>query len=216
MPFLIFPPAPMLFSLLEWYILPLSNFNSSFCLLLLIQTMFLIVNLVSLPAFLPQKSLMQAVRWGPSLCPKPASKKTLQSTPFKQNTYETRFDTSLIIEASLCLLTDSNLTVCPTPPCTNTNPLTCCIKSFPPLYFFPVFPSVSQSRAASLSPPPYVVIIISCSGLVSFVLLLLTCLCCKKGGVGFNVSLQHVRHFFTSLCFLCFVTPLVHACMGFI
>ncbi|CAB1448856.1 unnamed protein product [Pleuronectes platessa] len=44
---------------------------------------------------------------------------------------------------------------------------------------------VSQSRAASLSPPPYVVILISCSGLVSFVLLLLTCLCCKKG-VGFN------------------------------
>ncbi|GAA6220590.1 uncharacterized protein LOC108887272 isoform X1 [Lates japonicus] len=50
---------------------------------------------------------------------------------------------------------------------------------------------VSQSRAASLSPPPYVVILISCSGLVSFVLLLLTCLCCKRGGVGFNVSLQH-------------------------
>ncbi|XP_069551885.1 uncharacterized protein lmtk3 isoform X2 [Brachyistius frenatus] len=45
---------------------------------------------------------------------------------------------------------------------------------------------VSQSRAASLSPPPYVVILISCSGLVSFVLLLLTCLCCKRGGVGFN------------------------------
>ncbi|XP_034466150.1 uncharacterized protein si:dkey-40m6.8 isoform X2 [Hippoglossus hippoglossus] len=44
---------------------------------------------------------------------------------------------------------------------------------------------VSQSRTASLSPPPYVVILISCSGLVSFVLLLLTCLCCKKG-VGFN------------------------------
>uniref|UniRef100_A0A3B4ACD1 non-specific serine/threonine protein kinase n=1 Tax=Periophthalmus magnuspinnatus TaxID=409849 RepID=A0A3B4ACD1_9GOBI len=30
------------------------------------------------------------------------------------------------------------------------------------------------------------VILISCSGLVSFVLLLLTCLCCKRGGVGFN------------------------------
>nr|XP_020473326.1 uncharacterized protein LOC109970242 isoform X2 [Monopterus albus] len=45
---------------------------------------------------------------------------------------------------------------------------------------------VSQSRPASLSPPPYVVIIISCSGLISFVLLLLTCLCCKRGGVGFN------------------------------
>ncbi|KAJ4930633.1 hypothetical protein JOQ06_024942 [Pogonophryne albipinna] len=44
----------------------------------------------------------------------------------------------------------------------------------------------SQTRAASLSPPPYVVILISCSGLVSFVLLLLTCLCCKRGGVGFN------------------------------
>ncbi|XP_061572950.1 uncharacterized protein lmtk3 isoform X2 [Cololabis saira] len=50
---------------------------------------------------------------------------------------------------------------------------------------------VFQTRAASLSPPPYVIIIISCSGLVSFVLLLLTCLCCKRGGVGFNVSLQH-------------------------
>ncbi|KAJ3598587.1 hypothetical protein NHX12_002093 [Muraenolepis orangiensis] len=45
---------------------------------------------------------------------------------------------------------------------------------------------VSQSRSSFLSPPPYVVILISCSGLVSFVLLLLTCLCCKKGGVGFN------------------------------
>ncbi|XP_029958179.1 uncharacterized protein LOC115396444 [Salarias fasciatus] len=45
---------------------------------------------------------------------------------------------------------------------------------------------VTQTRAASLSPPPYVVILISCSGLVSFVLLLLTCLCCKRGGVGFN------------------------------
>nr|XP_043890369.1 uncharacterized protein lmtk3 isoform X1 [Solea senegalensis] len=50
---------------------------------------------------------------------------------------------------------------------------------------------VSQPRVASLSPPPYVVILISCSGLFSFVLLLLTCLCCKRGGVGFNVSLQH-------------------------
>ncbi|KAM4736306.1 uncharacterized protein lmtk3 [Anableps anableps] len=45
---------------------------------------------------------------------------------------------------------------------------------------------VSQTRAESLSPPPYVIILISCSGLVSFVLLLLTCLCCKRGGVGFN------------------------------
>ncbi|KAF7227136.1 uncharacterized protein lmtk3 [Nothobranchius furzeri] len=45
---------------------------------------------------------------------------------------------------------------------------------------------VSQTRAESLSAPPYVVILISCSGLVSFVLLLLTCLCCKRGGVGFN------------------------------
>ncbi|XP_061813872.2 uncharacterized protein lmtk3 [Nerophis lumbriciformis] len=45
---------------------------------------------------------------------------------------------------------------------------------------------VSPSRTAALSPPPYVVILISCSGLVSFVLLLLTCLCCKRGGVGFN------------------------------
>ncbi|XP_069038993.1 serine/threonine-protein kinase LMTK3 isoform X2 [Lepisosteus oculatus] len=45
---------------------------------------------------------------------------------------------------------------------------------------------VSQSRGLSLSPPPYVVVLISCSGLVSFVLLLIACLCCKRGGVGFN------------------------------
>ncbi|XP_052435518.1 uncharacterized protein LOC127975462 isoform X1 [Carassius gibelio] len=45
---------------------------------------------------------------------------------------------------------------------------------------------VSLSRDGSLSPPPYVIILISCSGLVSFVLLLLTCLCCKREGVGFN------------------------------
>ncbi|XP_005158431.2 uncharacterized protein lmtk3 isoform X1 [Danio rerio] len=45
---------------------------------------------------------------------------------------------------------------------------------------------VSLSRDDSLSPPPYVIILISCSGLVSFVLLLLTCLCCKRGSVGFN------------------------------
>ncbi|KPP78442.1 hypothetical protein Z043_102060, partial [Scleropages formosus] len=41
-------------------------------------------------------------------------------------------------------------------------------------------------KTSTLSPPPYVVILISCSGLVSFVLLLLACLCCKRGGVGFN------------------------------
>lgn len=68
----------------------------------------------------------------------------------------------------------------------------------PPPCFLPVLFAVSQSRAVSLSPSPYVVILISCSGLVSFVLLLLTCLCCKRGGVGFNVSLQHVRDSLTS------------------
>ncbi|KAL2084898.1 hypothetical protein ACEWY4_020416 [Coilia grayii] len=44
----------------------------------------------------------------------------------------------------------------------------------------------SSSSSGSLSPPPYAVILISCSGLLSFVLLLLTCLCCKRAGVGFN------------------------------
>ncbi|KAM9487703.1 uncharacterized protein lmtk3 isoform 1-T1 [Clarias gariepinus] len=47
-------------------------------------------------------------------------------------------------------------------------------------------PEVSFSRDVSLSPPAYVVILLSCSGLVSFILLLLTCLCCKRGSVGFN------------------------------
>ncbi|XP_017338691.1 uncharacterized protein lmtk3 isoform X2 [Ictalurus punctatus] len=47
-------------------------------------------------------------------------------------------------------------------------------------------PEVSFSRDVSLSPPAYVVILVSCSGLVSFILLLLTCLCCKRGSVGFN------------------------------
>ncbi|XP_047666970.1 uncharacterized protein lmtk3 isoform X2 [Tachysurus fulvidraco] len=47
-------------------------------------------------------------------------------------------------------------------------------------------PQVSFSRDVSLSPPAYVVILVSCSGLVTFILLLLTCLCCKRGSVGFN------------------------------
>lgn len=74
------------------------------------------------------------------------------------------------------------------------------LHSSPALCLLPVL-AVSQSRAAPLSPPPYIVILISCSGLVSFVLLLLTCLCCKRGGVGFNVSLKHVRDSFTSPLF---------------
>ncbi|XP_031431493.1 uncharacterized protein lmtk3 isoform X2 [Clupea harengus] len=45
---------------------------------------------------------------------------------------------------------------------------------------------VSSSSSGSLSPPPYAILLISCSGLVSFVLLLLTCLCCKRAAVGFN------------------------------
>ncbi|XP_029440304.1 serine/threonine-protein kinase LMTK3 [Rhinatrema bivittatum] len=34
--------------------------------------------------------------------------------------------------------------------------------------------------------PPYAVVLISCSGLLAFVFLLLTCLCCKRGDVGFK------------------------------
>ncbi|XP_041425574.1 serine/threonine-protein kinase LMTK3 isoform X1 [Xenopus laevis] len=34
--------------------------------------------------------------------------------------------------------------------------------------------------------PPYAVVLISCSGLLAFIFLLLTCLCCKKGDVGFK------------------------------
>lgn len=35
--------------------------------------------------------------------------------------------------------------------------------------------------------PPYAVVLISCSGLLAFIVLLLTCLCCKRGDVGFKV-----------------------------
>lgn len=35
--------------------------------------------------------------------------------------------------------------------------------------------------------PPYAVVLISCSGLLAFIFLLLTCLCCKRGDVGFKV-----------------------------
>ncbi|VTJ66670.1 Hypothetical predicted protein [Marmota monax] len=34
--------------------------------------------------------------------------------------------------------------------------------------------------------PPYAVVLISCSGLLAFIFLLLTCLCCKRGDVGFK------------------------------
>ena len=35
--------------------------------------------------------------------------------------------------------------------------------------------------------PPYAVVLISCSGLLAFIFLLLTCLCCERGDVGFKV-----------------------------
>ncbi|XP_007956302.2 serine/threonine-protein kinase LMTK3 [Orycteropus afer afer] len=34
--------------------------------------------------------------------------------------------------------------------------------------------------------PPYAVVLISCSGLLAFIFVLLTCLCCKRGDVGFK------------------------------
>lgn len=94
-------PSPHAFSLLEWYILPLSNFNSSLYFLLMIQTMFLILNLVSFPAFLPPESLMQAVHWGSPLCPKPAAKKTLQWFPFKQKHLCNKIFYTFLIHCSL-------------------------------------------------------------------------------------------------------------------
>ncbi|XP_053307848.1 serine/threonine-protein kinase LMTK3 [Spea bombifrons] len=42
----------------------------------------------------------------------------------------------------------------------------------------------SQGRAPLA--PPYAVVLISCSGLLAFIFLLLTCLCCKRGDVGFK------------------------------
>uniref|UniRef100_A0A8V5GUD6 non-specific serine/threonine protein kinase n=1 Tax=Melopsittacus undulatus TaxID=13146 RepID=A0A8V5GUD6_MELUD len=49
----------------------------------------------------------------------------------------------------------------------------------------PNHPDPSRQRLQRL-PPPYAVVLISCSGLVAFILLLLTCLCCKRGDVGFK------------------------------
>ncbi|XP_067408150.1 serine/threonine-protein kinase LMTK3 [Emydura macquarii macquarii] len=43
---------------------------------------------------------------------------------------------------------------------------------------------VSQGRFPLA--PPYAVVLISCSGLLAFIFLLLTCLCCKRGDVGFK------------------------------
>ncbi|KAM6452406.1 serine/threonine-protein kinase LMTK3 isoform 2-T3 [Liasis olivaceus] len=43
---------------------------------------------------------------------------------------------------------------------------------------------LSQGRAPLA--PPYAVVLISCSGLLAFIFLLLTCLCCKRGDVGFK------------------------------
>eukprot|EP00069_Balaena_mysticetus_P009712 bmy_06429T0 len=40
--------------------------------------------------------------------------------------------------------------------------------------------------------PPYAVVLISCSGLLAFIFLLLTCLCCKRGDVGFKVILGEI------------------------
>ncbi|KAM5132186.1 serine/threonine-protein kinase LMTK3 [Mantella aurantiaca] len=45
--------------------------------------------------------------------------------------------------------------------------------------------SDGSSQRAPLA-PPYAVVLISCSGLLAFIFLLLTCLCCKRGDVGFK------------------------------
>lgn len=46
-------PSPMLFSLLEWYIIPLLNFNSSLYFLLLIQTIVFYLQLSFFSCFFP-------------------------------------------------------------------------------------------------------------------------------------------------------------------
>ncbi|XP_059584087.1 serine/threonine-protein kinase LMTK3 isoform X2 [Alligator mississippiensis] len=48
----------------------------------------------------------------------------------------------------------------------------------------PVDQGLSQGRVPLA--PPYAVVLISCSGLLAFIFLLLTCLCCKRGDVGFK------------------------------
>ncbi|XP_048185249.1 serine/threonine-protein kinase LMTK3 [Perognathus longimembris pacificus] len=49
----------------------------------------------------------------------------------------------------------------------------------------PVHPDGFALGRAPLA-PPYAVVLISCSGLLAFIFLLLTCLCCKRGDVGFK------------------------------
>ncbi|XP_077027070.1 serine/threonine-protein kinase LMTK3-like [Agelaius phoeniceus] len=42
------------------------------------------------------------------------------------------------------------------------------------------------ARGPAPAGPPSAALLLSCSGLVAFVLLLLTCLCCKRGDLGFK------------------------------
>uniref|UniRef100_A0A670K6E6 non-specific serine/threonine protein kinase n=1 Tax=Podarcis muralis TaxID=64176 RepID=A0A670K6E6_PODMU len=56
--------------------------------------------------------------------------------------------------------------------------------SFLPLPLASPADGLSQGRAPLA--PPYAVVLISCSGLLAFIFLLLTCLCCKRGDVGFK------------------------------
>lgn len=98
MPFLILPPffPHASLSLLEWYIVPLSDFDSSLYFLSLVQTIcFCFVSILNLfscyfPPLIPWYKLSIGA---PLLCPKPAAKKTLQWFPSKQDTYVTRFYT---------------------------------------------------------------------------------------------------------------------------
>lgn len=154
--------------------------------------MFLILNVISFPAFIPPNPWCKLSIGVLHCVPNLLLRKHSNGFPLNKHICNKTFWFS---EVSFFLLTYSNLTLC----LPKQAPIQRKSVLRPVLL---VFLSVSQTRAASLSPPPYVVILISCSGLVSFVLLLLTCLCCKRGGVGFNVSLQHVRDLFTSFCFL--------------
>uniref|UniRef100_A0A8C4WG85 non-specific serine/threonine protein kinase n=1 Tax=Gopherus evgoodei TaxID=1825980 RepID=A0A8C4WG85_9SAUR len=61
------------------------------------------------------------------------------------------------------------------------------LRSLPAVFllsFLSPLDGLSQGRFPLA--PPYAVVLISCSGLLAFVFLLLTCLCCKRGDVGFK------------------------------
>lgn len=164
MPFPIFPLSLVLFSLLEWYIIPLSDFNSSLYFPIIIRqssfNLYLQVHFIS--CFSPQNPWCKLFIGVLHCFPNSAAKKTLQWFPSLQNTCVIILYTFLLIQWILFFpshwLTTNNryphmLVLNPLPSCICLLSLQFLRPELPPSLLHPM--SSSSSLALGSSPLSY-------------------------------------------------------------